>query len=76
MEPEKEKSSRGGRNYLSVTLERILPLMLQSPLNRYGSLVCLETFCPLMASFLMLLTSSNIFMEGGTGFLEEQILTK
>jgi len=62
--------------FLSVTLERILPLMLQGPLNRYGSLVCLGTFCPLMASFPMLLTSSNIFMEGGTGFLEEQILTK
>ena len=62
--------------FLSVTLERVLPLMLQGPLNRYGSLLCLETFCPLMASFPMLLTSSNIFMEGGTGFLEEQIMTK
>ena len=62
--------------FLSVTLERVLPLMLQGPLNRYGSLVCLRTFCPLMGNSILLLTSSNIFMEGGTGFLEEQILTK
>ena len=65
-----------GNMFLTITLKKIISLILQYPLNRYDSFICLGTFSPLMASFPMLLTFNNIFMEGKTDFLQEQILKK